>query len=176
MEEQVISAVDDTGRFLRYISKNDAHKGNGIRHLAITVFIFNYKGEILLQKRKHKVFDNIWDNTASTHQLHLENGKDETDEEATLRCLKDEWGIDDIKLKTIGAFNYFAKYGNLCENEYCKLLIGEFNGEVKLNPDVGYEYKWIDKNEFLNDVQTHPSKYTPWCKEAVIFLKDKGIL
>lgn len=171
MPDQTILAVDENGKFSGgYVSKIKSHIGGGIHHLAVTVFVFNSKGEVLLQKRKHKVFDNIWDNTASTHQLHLDNGKDETDEEATLRCLKDEWGISDIKLKTIGAFNYFAKYGNLCENEYCKLLIGEFNGEVKLNPDAGYGYKWMDKKEFLKDIEKNPDKYTPWCKKAMKLL------
>lgn len=174
MEEQIISVVDETGKFLRYISKNDAHKGSGIRHLAITVFIFNYKGEVLLQKRKHKIFDNIWDNTASTHQLHLENGIDETDEEATLRALNIEYGIKNVKLKIVGAFNYYAKYGDLCENEFCKLLVGIYDREIKLNPEVGYSYKWISKKDFLQELKKHPEEFTPWCIEAVKVLKQKG--
>lgn len=174
MQDQTILAVDENGKFSgKYVSKTKAHTGSGIHHLAITVFIFNSKGEVLLQKRKHKVFDNIWDNTASTHQLHLEKGKDETDEQASLRALNVEYGIKNVELKIFGAFNYYAKYGELCENEYCKLLVGEYNGEVKLNPDVGYEYKWMDKKEFLLDVEKNPNNYTPWCKEAVKLLKDK---
>ncbi|MBI2593286.1 NUDIX domain-containing protein [Candidatus Daviesbacteria bacterium] len=176
MEEQTILAVDDSGNFLKYISKEEGHKGNGIRHLAITVFIFNSKGEVLLQKRKHKIFDNIWDNTASTHQLHLENGTDETDEEATLRALNIEYGIKDVELKIVGAFSYYAKYGDLCENEFCKLLVGIYDGEINLNSEVGYEYKWMEKREFLKDLEQNPSKYTPWCKAAAKILKKKGIL
>src|SRR3989344_2110931 len=141
MSEQIIQAVDDSGKFLRYITKEEAHKGNGIHHLAITVFVFNSRGQLLLQKRKHQVFDNFWDNTASTHQLHLQNGYDETDEEATLRTLGREYGIKNLELRSIGGFNYFEKYGDLCENEYCKLLVGTYDGEIKLNPEVGYSYK-----------------------------------
>lgn len=195
MDEQTILAVDDKGNFLEYVSKIKAHSGRGIHHLAITVFIFrkpklsgkensgglksgrfifNSKGEVLLQKRKHQIFDNIWDNTASTHQLRLENGTDETDEEATLRALNIEYGIKNAKLKIVGAFNYFIQYGELCENEYCKLLVGEYDGEVKLNSEVGYEYKWMESQEFLKDLERNPDKYTPWCKEAVKILKDRG--
>ena len=175
-DDQIISAVDNEGKFLRYIPKMVGHTGEGVHHLAITVFIFNSKGELLLQKRKHKVFDNFWDNTASTHQLHLENGHDETDEEATLRTLKREYGIEDVQLENLGGFNYFEKIGELCENEFCKLLIGTYDGEVKLNPEVGYSYKWISKKDFLKELEDKPEEYTPWCKVAAEILVEKGVL
>ena len=175
-DNQIISAVDNSGKFIRYISKEEGHTGEGIHHLAITVFIFNSKGELLLQKRKHKVFDNFWDNTASTHQLHLENGQDESDEEATLRTLKREYGIENVELENLGGFNYFEKIGGLCENEFCKLLIGIYDGEINLNSEVGYSYKWISKEDFMKGLEDNPSEYTPWCKAAAKILHDKGIL
>ncbi len=166
MDDQTILAVDEEGKFLEYISKEKAHSGKGIHHLAITVFIFNSKGQILLQKRKHKLFDNVWDNSGATHQLHLESGTDETDEMATARCLKSEWGIKKVKLKTLGEFNYFAKYGDYCENEHCKLLVGIYDGAITLDPEVGYEYKWLDKNSFLKELRSNPNDFTPWCQKA----------
>lgn len=174
-DSQIISAVDDSGKFLRYIPKEEGHRGEGIHHLAITVFIFNSKDEVLLQKRKHKVFDNFWDNTASTHQLHLAD-HDETDEEATLRTLKREYEIENIVLQNLGGFNYFEKYGDYCENEFCKLLVGIYDGEVKLNPEVGYSYRWIVKEDFLKELEEKPEEYTPWCKVAAKILEEKGIL
>jgi isopentenyl-diphosphate Delta-isomerase len=173
-KDQIISAVDENGNFLEYISKIKAHTGDGIHHLAITVFVYNSIGQVLLQKRKHKVFDNIWENTASTHQLHKEDGTDETDVEATLRALKREYGIKEIKLQSLGGFNYFEKVGDLCENEFCKLLIGEYNGEVQFNPQVGYEIKWMDKKEFLIDLENNPKSYTPWTVASVKLLEDKN--
>lgn len=175
MLKQTIQAVDNSGKFLGYIDKDAGHTGDGIHHLAITVFIFNSKGELLLQKRKHKVFDNFWDNTASTHQLHLEN-HDESDEEATKRALKTEYGIEKIDLENLGGFNYFERIGNLCENEYCKLLVGTYDGEIKLNPEVGYSYKWISKKDFLKELENNPAEFTPWCKSAAEILIEKGIV
>lgn len=172
---QTILAVDDKGNFLEYISKETGHKGAGRRHLAITVLLFNSKGQALLQKRKHKIFDNIWDLTGATHPLHLQNG-DETSEEATKRCLFEEWGIKQkIALKNLGFFNYFAPYhtvqGEFCENEHCFLIMGEYDGEVNLNPDMGYEYKWMDKKEMFSDMEKNPQKYTAWAREGLILLK-----
>ncbi len=169
MDEQVILACDANGRFLEYIPKNKGHEGKGQRHLAITVLLFNKKGQVLLQKRKHKVFDNIWDLTGATHPLHLKD-HDESFEEATLRCLKREYGIKNIELKKVGEFSYFAKDGDKCENECCALLVGKYDGEINLNKEVGYEYKWVDKKDFLKDIKNNPQNYSAWAKEAIIFL------
>lgn len=173
--DQTILACDDNGKFLEYIPKMVGHTGEGRRHLAITVLLYNSKNQVLLQKRKHKIFDNIWDITGATHPLHREDGSDETMEEATLRCLKVEWGLpagrQGLEIKRIGEFNYFAKYGKYCENEHCAILVGEYNGALKLNPDMGYEYKWMDKKEFLLDVEKNPKKYTPWAIEGAKLLK-----
>lgn len=172
MNRQIILACDDAGNFLEYIPKEIGHTGLGKRHLAISVLLFNKKGQVLLQRRKHKIFDNIWDVTGATHPLHKEQG-DETLEEATWRCLDVEYGIKDkIPLKNLGVFNYFAKYGRSCENEHCYLLVGEYHGPLNLNPDAGYEYKWMDKKEFLKDVEKNPKKYSPWALKALTLLKS----
>lgn len=171
--QQIILACDEAGNFKgQYIAKEVGHTGEGKRHLAIMVLLQNNKGQVLLQKRKHKIFDNIWDLTGATHPLHKANGSDETLEEATWRCLEGEYGIKDkIPFKNLGFFNYFAKYGDLCENEHCAILVGEYNGPLSLNPEAGYEYKWMDKKEFLKDIESNPQNYTPWAKEGVKILK-----
>lgn len=175
MNDQIIIGADENGKFTgEYFPKSVGHTGEGKHHLAITVLIYNNKGEVLLQKRKHKVFDNIWDFTGATHPLHSQNGMDENFDEATRRCLQVEYGIIGVNLENLGGFNYFAKYGELCENEHCMMMIGEYNGEVNLNPAVGYEYKWMDKQEFLKDVEENPDQYTPWTIKGVKLLKNNG--
>lgn len=172
---QIILACDDEGNFLEYIPKVVGHTGEGRRHLAITVLVYNSKGQVLLQRRKHKVFDNIWDFTASTHPLHKEGEQDETFEQATLRALKDEYDIESsIKLENLGSFNYFAKWNSHCENEHCAMMVGEYDGEIKMDPAVGYEYKWINKREFLKDVESNPQQYTPWVIDGMKILEQKG--
>lgn len=175
MDDQIILACDDNGRVTgEYIPKEMGHKGQGKRHLAITVLLFNKRGQVLLQKRKHRIFDDIWDFTGATHPLHLENGHDESFEEATLRCLQREYGINqnEVKnLRNLGTFNYFASYGGLCENEHCAVLVGEYNGQLHLNPEVGYGYKWMKKEEFLKDIQENPSSYSPWAIEGTKKIK-----
>ena len=133
-DNQIILGADENGNFTgEYFPKMVGHTGKGKHHFAISVFLYNSKGELLLQKRKHQVFDNIWDMSASTHQLHRKDDTDETDEQATLRALKVEYGINSVDhLENLGGINYFAKYGEFCENEHDKILIAQYDGEVKL--------------------------------------------
>ena len=174
MDEQIILAVDDNGKFLEYIPKSVGHTGEGKRHLAITVLVYNTQGQVLLQKRKHKVFDNIWDFTASTHPLHTDSG-DESLEQAALRALKEEYGIGEVgELREVGEFNYYAKVQDLCENEHDHILVGEYNGGISLNSQHGYEAKWVDKKEVLKDMESNPQNYTAWAKESLKVLKQTG--
>jgi len=166
--------VDKNDRFLgKYASKSQCHTGNGLHHRAFTIMILNKKGEILLQKRKHQLWDGFWDLTNS-HPLHKENGKDETYQEATARCLKKEWGIN-IPLKNLFGFNYFAKFGKFCENEYCAFLIGRYSGKVYPDPEVIYEYKWIALKNLLDDIKLHPEVYTPWAIKGLQELERSGL-
>lgn len=163
-----------TGEF---IPKEVGHTGEGQHHLAITVLLFNSKGEVLLQERKHKRFDLLWDLTGATDLYHFEDGQDETFEESTMRCLKKEYEIEKIEnLQNLGGFNYFQKWGEYCENEFCAMMVGEYNGQVQMNPSVGYSYKWVKKEDFLKDIEQNPQKYTPWAIEGVKVLKQKGFL
>lgn len=175
LKKQIIIVCDLEGKPTgEYVPKAEGITGNGKHHLAITVLLQNKAGKVLLQKRKHLVFDNLWDLTASTDVSHFEDGRNETFNEATARCLKREFNIDYVEnLKNLGGFNYFAKDGEYCENEYCAMMVGEFSGEFELNPEVGYEYKWMDKKEFLLDLESNPQNYTPWAIEAAKLLRTQ---
>ncbi len=172
---QIIKGANEDGTPTgEYFPKEEGHTGKGRHHFAISVLLYNPKGEVLLQRRKHLVFDDIWDMTASTHQLHTEAG-DETDEEATMRALDREYGITKVEdLKNWGGINYFAQYGDFCENEHDKILTAQFDGELRLNSEVGYNYKWMSREEFLEDIEVNPENYAPWAVKGTQLLKDKG--
>lgn len=170
--QQTIILVDENDRVLGYASREECHTGRGKRHLAISVLLYNSRGQVLLQHRKHKIHDDIWDFTGSTHHLHRDDGTNETSEEATYRCLKREYGINEkIDLRVIGGINYYAPYGKFCENEHDIILVGEYNGRLKPNKEVAYNYKWIDEKAFLRDIEKNPKKYAPWAVLAVKQLK-----
>lgn len=167
MFEQQLILVDKNDNFLgKYAPKSKCHSGNGLHHRAFTTMILNKKDEVLLQKRKHKLWDNFWDLTNS-HPLHREDGTDETYEEAAQRCLKREWGIE-ILVKKLFAFNYFSQYkNNLCENEYCLFMVGQYDEEPHPNTEVAHEYKWMPLDKLLKDIKIHSQEYTPWLIKAL---------
>lgn len=176
MAEQQLILVDKNDRFLgKYAPKNQSHTGKGLRHRAFTILILNNKKEVLLQKRKHQVWDNVWDLTNS-HPLHLKNGYDETIEQAASRCLKREWGVD-FPIKNLFGFSYFARYkNNLCENEYCYFLLGRYSGKVFPNNQVAYDFKWLALFKLLKKVKTHPENYTPWLVRSLQELEKSSFL
>lgn len=181
--DQTLLLVDEKDKFLGYAPRKECHSGEGKRHRAFVTLLFDSKNQVLLQKRKHRLFDNFWDLTAISHPLHFsEETKsqraketksfDESYQEASDRALKKEMGIAHVAVKKVGAFNYFAKDGENCENEYCAVLVGRYDGRYKPNPDEAYETKQIDFDQFVVDVKASPSQYTPWAVLAVKQLKN----
>jgi isopentenyl-diphosphate delta-isomerase len=168
--EQTLIVVDDKDNAIGYAPRSECHTGNGKRHRAFVILIYNKDKKILLQHRKHELFDNYWDLACASHPLHV-NGKNEGYIEAALRCLKFEWGIEKVKLRKVGTYNYFKSYNGSCENEHCALIVGECNGELKMNPEVAYGLRWVVLKELLSEIEENNEKFTPWLIEAVKILK-----
>src|SRR3989344_9638760 len=170
---QMLILVDKNDTFTgEYADKGECHFGEGLHHRAFVVLLKNSKGEVLLQLRKHVRWDDYWDLTAISHVLHLSD-HDETYEEAAHRALRDEMAITDVKLEKVGGFNYFAKYHGQCENEYCAVFVGKYDGEYVPNNSLVYETQWIKKEDFFSDIAKHPDEYTPWCILAAKMLRKK---
>lgn len=171
---QSLIAVDDKDNFIAYANRKECHTGSGRRHRGITLLLFNKEGKILLQKRRHEVFDNIWDFAGATHPIHTET-HDETYEESGLRCMQVEWGAQ-TKLKRILDYTYFEKYGELCENEFCILLAGQYDGLLNPKMECMYEYKWVTWEQLLDGLSKTPENFTPWLKVPVEILKKHPFL
>jgi len=172
--EQTLILVDDKNNMLGYAPRSVCHTGKGKRHRAFVILLYNKDKKILLQHRKHKVFDKFWDLAGASHPLHVD-GKNQDDIEAALRCLRDEWEIENVKLEKIGAFNYFKQDENRCENEHCYLIIGEYDGELKMNPEVAYGFKWVSFKELLSEIEKSPGMFTQWSKEAVKIIRNNEL-
>lgn len=168
-DEQILIVVDDKNKPLGYAPRGECHSGSGKKHRAFVTLLFDSQDNVLLQKRKHRLFDNRWDLTAISHPLH-NDGHDETFQEASDRALVKEMGISHVLIENIGAFNYFALDGENCENEYCAVLKGEYNGEYTPNPAEVYDVRKIPFKQFIASVRTKPNEYTPWAKLAASVL------
>lgn len=147
------------------MEKQQAHIA-GVLHRAFSVFVFNDKGELLIQQRAHEKYHTpgLWTNTCCSHPR-----QGETYEEAAIRRLQEEMGFT-CPIEFQFSFQYKADVGEgLTEHELDHVFKGIYNENPKINPEEVASFKWIDFNELQIDVEEHPEKYTPWFK---IILKE----
>lgn len=165
-----IPTVTETGEIIGQIERWEAHK-KGILHKGFSVALF-YKDQILLQLRKHPVFDKVVDVTASSHPLVID-GKNQPEEEAVFNCLKREWNVSKdevINFTNRGSFVYKAADGaGYIEHEYCTFYSAIIDRLPQ--PDLEFAYGYISVE--LEFFKQNPQMYNlaPWVKEGMKFLK-----
>jgi isopentenyl-diphosphate delta-isomerase len=110
---ELLVLVDEHDTPIGEMEKLEAHQ-KGLLHRAISVFIFNSKGELMLQQRAAEKYHSalLWTNTCCSHQRPGEASID-----AAHRRLKEEMGFD-CPLEAIGAMTYRVEFQNgLTEHE-----------------------------------------------------------
>jgi len=160
MEEKVI-LVDTNDKEIGQIEKIKAHK-TGQLHRAVSIFIFNHKKELLLQKRALNKYHSpgLWTNTVCTHPK-----PGETIEEAAIRRLYEEMGIKDTQIFKIFEFIYKEDLNNgLIEHEYDHVFIGFSDALPIPNPEEVCDFKYINLENILEQVKKYPQDYTVWFK------------
>ncbi|MFP3191291.1 MAG: NUDIX domain-containing protein [Thermoproteota archaeon] len=163
---QTLLLSDENGNIIGEGSIEECHTGQGKRHLAFVVAIFNKRGEILVQKRAmNKRFPLYWELPAS----HL--FKNETLDYAIYRTLRRELGIEEkLDYKKIFEFNYFVRYNssNIVENEHCLLFTCEYDGKIIPNYDEIYEYRFLYPVNVLKELKGE--KISEWLRIPLEFL------
>ena len=162
MKEELI-LIDQKDNYIGSGEKMQVHK-EGKLHRAFSIFVFNSKNELLLQKRAKSKYHSggLWTNTCCGHPRVEEEIID-----ASHRRLKEEMGFD-CPLKEIFSFIYKAELdNNLIENELDHVFIGKYDGKPIPNPEEVEDWKWQDLKELLNDIKNNPQDYTHWFKISI---------
>lgn len=162
MQENVI-LVDVLDNAIGVMEKMEAHE-KGMLHRAFSVFIFNNKGEILLQQRALTKYHSagLWTNTCCSHPRPNENTLD-----AANRRLMEEMGIK-CELKHQSQFIYKTNFDNgLIEHEFDHVYFGTSNNNPVINKEEVESYSWVDVKNLIADIKTNPNKYTSWFKIAM---------
>ncbi|MDE1823255.1 MAG: isopentenyl-diphosphate Delta-isomerase [Candidatus Micrarchaeota archaeon] len=158
METQVI-LVDDNDNQIGIEEKIRAHQDGGKLHRAFSVFVFNDKGETMMQKRaptKHSA-RNIWSNTCCSHPY-----PNEATITAARRRLKEEMGFD-CDLKEAFHFTYKADVGQgLTEHEYDHVFFGFYGKDPKPDPREVSDWKWVGLRDLKKEIAKDPKKFSPW--------------
>jgi isopentenyl-diphosphate delta-isomerase len=159
-KQEILVLVDEKDNELGTDTRENCHLGNGKRHRAYTVFLF-HRGKLLLQQRSEKktLWPGSWDVSFTSHVY-----PGETYAQAAARKAKQELDAKLGELQDVYSFVYFAPQGKWAENEFCRLLVGDFDGKVQPNPDEIAAIKWVTLQELRGALRAAPSAYTPWLK------------
>lgn len=156
----LIILVDENDKPIGTEEKLKAHQKANL-HRAFSIFIFNDKGQLLLQQRALDKYHSggLWTNTCCSHP----RPKEETINSAHRR-LKEEMGFD-CELTEVFSFKYKNAFSNgLTENEFDHVFIGKYNNEPIPNPTEVNAYKWVDVKWLEQDMENNKEIYTVWFK------------
>jgi isopentenyl-diphosphate delta-isomerase type 1 len=166
--DDFIVLVDDAGTPIGTAPKLEAHNSDTKLHLAFSVFLFNRRGELLLQQRAttKKAWPGTWSNSCCGH---VRVG--ESTNAAAKRRLAYELGLERIELTiTLPDFRYRAEKDGVVENEICPVLIGMTDVEPTANPSEVAAVKWVGWGEFLDSLDAPVTEISPWAIEEARLL------
>lgn len=170
---ETVVLVDSQDREIGTLDKVEAHSGSGTLHRAISVFLIDEIGRILVQKRHpgKLVWGGYWSNSCCTHPFVGE---------ATLDCAKrrvyEELGLS-VDLAFHFKLRYHASFSeDFAEHELVSVYTGTVNAEPTVDPHEIAEFRWIEPGQLVREFIATPNDYTPWCVLEWKELRARNIL
>lgn len=171
MEQQPDSIVSSEGELLILVnpedqetgilSKAECHDGDGVLHRAFSVFLFNARGELLLQQRSaaKRLWPMFWTNTCCSHPR-----QGESLELATSRRLHQELGISS-ELEFVYKFSYQARFSDQgSENELCSVYLGRLDQPAIANEVEIAALRYLSPAALAEEIAAGADRFTPWFK------------
>ena len=166
----MLIAVDAQDRETGRVEKMAAHR-SGILHRAFSIFVFDERNRLLLQRRARCKYHSggLWSNTCCSHPRAGESLLD-----SAHRRLREEMGFD-CALEPVFGFVYRAALdGGLVEHEYDHVLVGRFRSVPVPNGQEVEEWRWATVAAIQSECAEDPSAYTAWFKLALDGLVMRG--
>jgi isopentenyldiphosphate isomerase len=174
-----IPLVDDSGGRIGYGDRWWTHRVRrgaegpvlGQKHVGITIACLDDDGRILLQHRRHRIFDDVWSLSGDTHPRKYGDRKVETLRQASTRCALEDWGVRIRSWTQAVNLSYRARdprNPRYCENELLYVLVSRNSGPVHMNRKNAYGSRWAEISDIArdsrNDMRKRPRnrKYAPW--------------
>lgn len=155
MEQLIL--VNEADEVIGFEEKMRAHE-LGLLHRAFSIFIFNTKGELLLQQRAAEKYHSplLWTNTCCSHP-----NKDEEMPIALKRRLQYEMGMQ-CDLEFQFKFIYRAEFSNgLTEHELDHVYFGITDDVPSPNPNEVKAWKYVSLDQLKSEMQ-QPEQFTAW--------------
>ena len=158
MDLTKVILVDEHDNPIGSCEKLTAHE-EGLLHRAFSVFIFNSRGQMLLQQRAMGKYHSggLWTNACCSHPAE---GEEVT--AAVHRRLHEEMGFD-TEVEKVYDFVYKAALENgLTEFEFDHVYAGEYEGDVCYNTEEVMDYCYKSLEEIKASLVSRPQDYTAW--------------
>lgn len=153
--------VDVYDRPSGYMEKLEAHR-RALLHRAVSVFIFNSRGQWLLQRRALTKYHSggLWSNACCTHPYPGELAP-----EAAHRRLREEMGMD-CPLDKLFHLIYRAPLGQgLTEYEYDHIFAGQTDDLPIANATEVSEWRYLSPEQLQDEQLRIPQEYTAWFRK-----------
>lgn len=160
-ERERLILVDAGDRAIGELDKSACHDGEGRLHRAFSLFVFNPRRELLIQRRApgKRLWPSYWSNSCCSHPRA---GEEMT--EAVARRLQQELGLR-ASLHYVYKFEYVAPYGDLgTEHELCWVYVGRSHDQPVINTTEISEWRWVAPADLTEELASHGDRFTPWFK------------
>lgn len=160
-DDESLVLVDADDREIGFLDKGAAHDGAGVLHRAFSLFVFNSRGELLLQQRAagKRLWPGFWANSCCSHPRRGEAIGD-----AIHRRLREELGFD-CALEFLYKFQYHASYGEEgSEHELCHVFAGTSDAVPRVNATEIAALRHVAPAALDAEMAEHPGRFTPWLK------------
>ena len=150
--------VNENDEAVGTMEKIAAHR-KALLHRAFSVFIFNRKGEMLLQQRASNKYHspNLWTNACCSHPMPGEETID-----AAHRRLMEELGFD-TELEHGFSFIYQTPFDNgLTEHELDHVFIGHYDATINPDETEVRDFTFMKMEAIKQSMDIHNHKYTSW--------------
>ncbi|WP_374439419.1 isopentenyl-diphosphate Delta-isomerase [Pseudomonas panipatensis] len=150
--------VDEQDNPLGLQEKLEAHR-RGLLHRAISVYVLNSAGELLLQRRAAGKYHcgGLWSNSCCGHPF-----PGETPLDAAQRRLREEMGLD-LRLQPALETRYRTELpGGMVENEYCHLYFAVDDQAPRLAPEEADAFRYLSFAGIDAELGASAPAYTPW--------------
>jgi len=174
-KEELLIAVDGDGSALGVREKIACHSGEGIRHSAFLVMLFDGAGRLMLARRSPRkvLWPGFWDGTVAGH-FHPGEDKDV----ALRKRVLEETSLACGSPKYLFKFAYAARYGDVgVENEVCEVHEAAVapSGTIPLDPEEISEYRFVALADVEKDIAAGAPDLAPWLVLAIRKRGEHGI-
>lgn len=158
-DDERLILVNNQDRQVGTLDKSSCHDGDGVLHRAFSLFVFNSRGETLLQRRhaSKRLWPEYWSNGCCSHPRD-----GELITEAVVRRALQELGLM-INPRFLFKFRYQASFLDIgSEFELCSVFVSHTPTEPRINESEIADWMWISPTDLDRKILAQPSTFTPW--------------